>query len=192
MKRNSNQANRGLGFEAEIESYLEVYKMQGLALIEKLEVKKSAPDGKMIYLEDSPFDFMGAINPQIPVAFECKTKNVSNAKTAKFRMITEQELLEAKYRKKGHLVGIMPHQIDNLYRWVLVKGCGFLFLRVIQTGKMAGPGRFYGIVEGKTICKLWDEWRHHGRREVAFSECDLVLDSADFLKSITDLYLGEL
>ena len=101
MKPFSKNSNLGADFESEIESFLGVYKIQGLALIEKLEVKKATINGKTIYLEDSPFDFMGAIKPKIPIAFECKTKKSVNAKTAKFKMLTDQDLLLSKRKKTG-------------------------------------------------------------------------------------------
>jgi len=186
MKKNVSKL--GLDFEDDIRTYCDMYKSQGNAFIEKLEIPKTFAKGKAIYKKKSPFDFVGAATPGIAIAFECKSKKSAIAKTAKFRLITRQEEAIAKLNKKSRFsssLGIMPHQIDSLYKWVAnIKGCGFFFFRVYQTSKKLENRYYYGIVIGDTLYKIWNEWDNNKRNSILFSECDIILENADFLPYI--------
>lgn len=185
----------GTKFEQEVEEICEYYKSSGRAMIVKFPKTKKMINGKLIYTKNTPFDFMGLAHPAVPIGMECKHKKASNAKTAKFKLVTHEEVERAKMHKKMGkkpeiLIGIQPHQLDNLHKWQSMDGLGILFLKIEQTGKKTGFRIFYGIIFGKTLDKIWEQWMDRQRDFVLFPECDMILSSVDFLSCVIERHLG--
>lgn len=140
--KNYKMANKGKGFEEEVELSNKQYKRKGIALIQKIstpwkvirrgkQIVSAFPEGK------STLDFRGTVKPKIPVSFDCK---------------------ETKDERGLPLANIADHQIDYIRQALSVGETSFILCYMTMYDK-----RYF--VPGEIVIEYWDRWQQNkGKR----------------------------
>lgn len=170
--KNYSMANKGKGFELEVEMANKQYKKKGIALVQKIstpwtvirkgkQIVSAFPEGQ------STLDFRGTVYPGVSISFDCKET-------------TEEKGLPLK--------NILDHQIDYIRQALQIGEISFILCYVIPLNK-----RYY--IDGPVILEYWDQWQENkGRRGFNFipigemrevkSKNGIVLDYLEGLKVI--------
>lgn len=140
--KNKKMANKGMGFEKEIEYINIIYEEKGIALIQKIstpwqvirrgkQIVSAFPTGK------STLDFRGTVKGGTSISFDCK---------------------ETKEEKGLPLANITEHQIEYIRKALEVGEHSFILCYVVPTGQ-----RFR--IEGNVVLHYWDLWQENkGKR----------------------------
>lgn len=144
--KNHKMANKGKGFEMEVELANKQYKRKGIALIQKIstpwvvlrkgkQIVSAFPEGQ------STLDFRGTVTPGISVSFDCK------------ETIDEKGL---------PLANILDHQIDYMKNALEVGEVSFILCYLVKQDK-----RYF--IPGETVIYYWNRWKENkGKRGFNF------------------------
>lgn len=140
--KNYSMANKGKGFELEVEMANKQYKRKGIALVQKIstpwtvirrgkQIVSAFPEGK------STLDFRGTVFPGIPVSFDCK---------------------ETREEKGLPLANIPEHQIEYIRQALLIGEKSFLLCYIVPLNN-----RYF--IDGQIVINYWNSWQENkGRR----------------------------
>lgn len=140
--KNYKMANKGKGFEEEINLSNKVYRNRELALVQKIstpwqvirkgkQIVNAFPEGK------STLDFRGTVNGGISISFDCK---------------------ESESDKGLPLAHIQEHQIEYIREALKVGEISFILCLMKNTDR-----RYF--IHGQTVLDYWDTWqRNKGKR----------------------------
>lgn len=154
--KNYKMANKGKGFELEVEMANEQYRRKGIALIQKIstpwvvlrrgkQIVSAFPEGK------STLDFRGTVSPGTSISFDCK------------------ETIE----EKGlPLKNILDHQIEYMRAALKVGEVSFILCYMAALDK-----RYF--IPGNIVIGSWDRWKEN-KGKVGFN----LIPTAD-MKEIT-------
>jgi len=136
MNRNPWMANKGRGFEQEVEMANYQYMRRKIALVQKIstpwtvtrkgkEIVSAHPEGK------STLDFRGTVKHRIPISFDCK---------------------ETKDKRGLPLSNIADHQVEYIESALEVGEISFILCYMECENK-----RYY--VAGDIVIEYWEKWK---------------------------------
>ncbi len=144
--KNYNMANKGMGFEKEVERANEDYRYRKIANIQKIstpwkvirrgkQIVSAFPEGK------STLDFRGTVKPGISISFDCK---------------------ESEDKRGLPLAHIAPHQIEYMRDAMDFEETTFILCYMKKMDK-----RF--LIPGTKVTGYWDRWQmNKGKRGYNF------------------------
>lgn len=144
--KNYSMANKGKGFELEVEMANKQYKKKGIALVQKIstpwtvirrgkQIVSAFPEGQ------STLDFRGTVAPGVSISFDCK---------------------ETTDDKGLPLKNILDHQIDYIRQALLIGEVSFILCYVVPLNKRH-------FIDGWTVLSHWDKWKENkGKRGFNF------------------------
>ncbi len=166
-------ANKGKGFEKEVEMTNLQYKRKGIALIQKIstpwtvirkgkQIVSAFPEGK------STLDFRGTVYPGVSVSFDCK---------------------ETKDDRGLPLANIADHQIEYMRQALEVGEASFILCYMANKDK-----RYF--IDGGVVIHYWDRWKaNKGKRGFNIIPVDEMIEIRskngiilDYLEGIKDGY----
>lgn len=139
-------ANKGRGFEEEVNISNRAHRNKGIALIQKIstpwtvirkgkQIVSAFPEGK------STLDFRGTVFPGVSISFDCKET-------------TEEKGLP--------LSNIAPHQIEYMRQALLIGEASFILCYIKPLDR-----RYF--IDGGIVIEYWDKWQDNkGRRGFNF------------------------
>ena len=139
--KNYKMANKGMGFEREIELANLAYKRKGIALVQKIATPwKVVQRGNKLQAyphQKSTLDFRGTIKNGISISFDCK---------------------ESENDKGLPLQHIQPHQVMYIRDAIQVGEITFILCFMKKENK-----RY--LILGETVIDYWDAWqKNKGKR----------------------------
>ena len=139
--KNYKMANKGMGFEREIELANLAYKRKGIALVQKIATPwKVVKRGNYLHAyphQKSTLDFRGTIKNGISISFDCK---------------------ESENDKGLPLQHIQAHQIAYIRDAIQVGEVTFILCFMKKENK-----RY--LIPGETVIDYWDAWqKNKGKR----------------------------